>query len=505
MSKQIPALAAPDKFIFGKKTLGRFFPMPDWERWQTIVKAAFELPLTKSEMAFFVEASGRRVAPTKPVNELWAPVGRQSGKTSTVSGIAAYYASAFDYKPFMRPGQKATILCIAVDRVQAKVLSDYIRAYFRQVPALRRLVVRETADGLELSTGAEIVVGTNSFRGVRGRTNILTLLDEVAYYRSETSANPDSELYSALLPCHANLGGMLIGISSPYRASGLLFDKWTQHWAKDDDDVLVIKGPSLLFNPELDQSVVARAYEKDAAAASAEYGAEWRRDLEGFIDSEVVKAAVVKGRFELPRAAGHRYIAFHDPASGGKDKFAIAVAHLEGKTIVLDFIREQPAVNTEAIVAEYSNVLKSYGLNAVTGDRVGGTWVKEAYLRHGINCTVTDETKSSLYLQFLPLLNAGSVELLDNRKLIAQICSLERTVARGSGRETVDAPGGVSEDLANVCAGACVFAKSKPRMQITDAMLREASRPTNWRSGGGMPSNTPLFPGHKPWGPLGNW
>ena len=49
MSKKIPALAPPDQFIFGKKTLGKFFPLPAWRRWHTIGKAAFGLPLTDEE------------------------------------------------------------------------------------------------------------------------------------------------------------------------------------------------------------------------------------------------------------------------------------------------------------------------------------------------------------------------------------------------------------------------------------------------------------------------
>jgi len=42
--------------------------------------------------------------------------------------------------------------------------------------------------------------------------------------RDEASASPDEEVYRAIKPGMATLpGGMLIGISTPYRKAGLLF------------------------------------------------------------------------------------------------------------------------------------------------------------------------------------------------------------------------------------------------------------------------------------------
>src|SRR4028118_1149534 len=53
----------------------------------------------------------------------------------------------------------------------------------------------------------------------------------------------------------------------------------------------------------------------------------------------------------------------------------------------------------------------------------------------------------------LPLLNSGRVELLDSPRLVAQLCGLERRVAR-SGRDAIDHAPGAHDDLANAVAGA---------------------------------------------------
>ena len=61
-------------------------------------------------------------------------------------------------------------------------------------------------------------------------------------------------------------------------------------------------------------------------------------------------------------------------------------------------------------------------------------------------------TKSDIYKEFLPLLNSNTVELLDNPKIVSQLSSLERRVARG-GRDSIDHAPGAHDDVANAVAG----------------------------------------------------
>jgi hypothetical protein len=42
-------------------------------------------------------------------------------------------------------------------------------------------------------------VHSNSFRTVRGRTLVATVFDEVSFWKDETSATPDIEMYRAVL------------------------------------------------------------------------------------------------------------------------------------------------------------------------------------------------------------------------------------------------------------------------------------------------------------------
>jgi len=74
----------------------------------------------------------------------------------------------------------ASVLCLACDRDQAKIVKGYARSYFTAIDELRAMVTREIRDGLELSNSAEIIVSTNSYRQARGRTILLAILETTA-------------------------------------------------------------------------------------------------------------------------------------------------------------------------------------------------------------------------------------------------------------------------------------------------------------------------------------
>jgi hypothetical protein len=67
-----------------------------------------------------------------------------------------------------------------------------------------------------------------------------------------------------------------------------------------------------------------------------------------------------------------------------------------------------------------------------------------------------DKTKSEIYADLLPLINSRAVDLLEHDRLMTQLVSLERTVVRG-GRDKIDHPRGLHDDVANAVAGALVL------------------------------------------------
>jgi hypothetical protein len=460
MSQQLDIIET----IEDSKLFGPWFAGASWGAWRTILKAVYALPLTPAEREQFF-AVAEREPPSRPVREVWVVAGRRGGKDSVASVIAAQTAAFFEPAGRLRGGERAVVMCLAVDREQARIVLNYVRSYFADISYLRAMVARETKDGLELKNGVDIVVATNSYRSVRGRSILCAVLDEVGYWRSEASAAPDVETYHAVMPGLATLpGSMLIGISSPHRKSGLLYEKWREHYGRDGD-ILVIRAPSKVLNPTIDQKIIDEAMVRDPAVARAEWMAEWRDDLAQFVDRAVIEAAVDVGVVMRPPIPQVKYFGFADPSGGAGDSFTMGIAHAEktadGELPVLDCLIERRApFNPEAATAEMAATLRSYGLGACTGDRYAAQWVTQCFAKNGVTYHHSQRDRSAIYGEALPLFTSGRVRLLDNRRMVAQFAALERRTS-SVGRDRIDHPAQMHDDLSNAAAGALVLAADR--------------------------------------------
>ncbi len=444
--------------------LGAHFKGETWDIWRAVLRAAEGLPLSPEQDAQFRQVAGDRDPPTARVRELWAIVGRRGGKDS-IAGAIATMASLGDYSGVLRPGEKATIACIASTRDQAEIVFGYIKGNFAAVPELGSLVVSEDDETITLTTGAEIRVSTNSFRTIRGRSIVVGILDEVGYYRDGDTANPDHELLNALEPAMATFPeALLIGISSPYRRKGVLFNRWRELFGKNDPDVLVVQGASRVFNYSLPQRIVDRRMAQDPEAGAAEYLAEWRNDLSDLIDGGLVDAATERGVVVRPPVHGADYRMFVDASGGRGTSFTAAIAHMgEDGTVILDATFERAApFDPSNVVREVAALAEQYGVETVRGDNYAPAWVQEAFAKQGLGYEQSKLSRSEIYLNLLPLLTSGRASLLDIPRMAIQLSSLERRPSRG-GRDSVSPPVGAMDDLANSCAGALVLAESDQR------------------------------------------
>ncbi|MCX7313923.1 MAG: hypothetical protein NTV56_19970 [Alphaproteobacteria bacterium] len=434
-----------------------------WVAWTAFLATLFGLPMTPEQRAIYSECTGRQDPPAAPFNEAWLVCGRRAGKSFTLALTAVYLAVFRDYRHCLAPGERGTVLIVAADRKQARVILRYVSALLKGVPILAPLIERETAEAFDLTNRVTVEVGTASYRTTRGYTFVGVLADELAFWRSEDSASPDYEVLAAVRPGMSTIpGAMLLCASSPYARRGALWDAYQRYYAKDAP-VLVWKAPTRLMNPTVPQSVIDEAVERDPASAGAEYMAEFRSDIESFISIEAVRACIVAGVRERAPERQYRYVAFVDPSGGSSDSYTMAIAHKAGDTAILDLLREvKPPFSPEAVTEEFADTLKNYRITKVSGDRYGGEWPREQFRKHGVNYECSDQSKSELYVDLLPLINSRAADLLDHDRLVTQLVGLERRTARG-GRDSIDHGPGAHDDIANAVAGALCRAATLPR------------------------------------------
>ena len=432
-----------------------------WAAWRAFLAALFGLPMDDGMAEHYHRCTGRSEPPTAPQTEASLVVGRRGGKSFILALIAVYLATFRAWRQHLAPGERGTVMIIATDRRQARTIFRYIVALLEGVPMLAALIERKTADAIDLTNRISIETHTASFRTVRGYTIVAALLDELAFWRTDDSANPDTEIMAALRPAMATVpGAMMLCASSPYARRGELWRTYREHHGRDDAPVLVWNADTRTMNPSVPQSVIDAAHERDpVSAAAAEYGAEFRRDIEAFLAIEAIEACTRAGPLELPPVPGTSYVAFVDPSGGSSDSMTLAIGHRAPDGLaVVDVVRERrPPFSPESVVEEFAELLRSYKCTKVTGDRYAGEWPRERFTVHGVSYDPAAKVKSDLYLGLLAAMNSGRVEIPADARLAAQLFALERRTARG-GRDIIDHAPGAHDDLANAVAGALSLA-----------------------------------------------
>jgi hypothetical protein len=219
-------------------------------------------------------------------------------------------------------------------------------------------------------------VHTTSWRSTRGYSYAAVILDELAFFRDDLSANPDIELVRAVRPGLSNLGGRLLGLSSPHSRRGHLHAMYRDHYGKDSD-VLVIQAGGPVLNPTISETVIARARAEDPIAARSEWDAQFREDISQFLTDDLIESAQCPGRKALGRRAQDHYVAFCDPSGGRHDSMVLAIAHQEtpGRVLLDKLVIVQPPFTPEDVVTRFGEAFGAYGLRRVTGDRYGAEWV----------------------------------------------------------------------------------------------------------------------------------
>jgi hypothetical protein len=453
-----------------------WFPRASTGKWITLAKALQAIEPTEADRATFYELTGRTQWPDAPIREGYFIVGRRGGKSLFLAAWAIYQLLYRSHSKILKPGEHGLVAVIAPDRDQARVIFRYARAIVKGVPKLSKMLESATKESLDFKNGKTLEVTTASFRTVRGYTLLAGLVDELAFLRSDESANPDTELLAALRPGMATVpDAALLCISTPYARRGALWEAYDTSYGKDGDPVLVVKAPTLTMNPTLDPDVVAKALAKDASAASAEYLAVFRADVETVITREMLDRAIIPDRIELPPGP-FRYFAACDPAGGGADSYTLAIAHNENGRAIVDVCKGWTAKSgsvreiTHAIVT----ILREYRIEWVAGDRYGGTWPANAFMELGIGYKFAPESASENMAALIaawPL-----IELPDSPELKRELLDLERRTTL-AGRDTIGHPPGAGRHDDHVAAVALAVRLALGRRLVIEPEEPEPPKP----------------------------
>ena len=443
--------------------LAHAIPGPSWSIWRTLLIAAFGEKLTAAERKTFTKFTGRKREPLQRVGQFAAVAGRRAGKTQAIAAAGTYLAAVCDHHDVLAPGETGVLLCLAQDQRIAKKILDYVESNLRRSKILRQRFVARTQDAIELNNHIRIEVRPASFRKLRGPTYIGIIADELAFwYLEERFVNPDAEVLAAARPGLLTTHGPLILASSPYAKRGVLWDVFSRHAGPDGaSNILVAKGTTRDFNSTVSKEEIDALLAEDPVRNRAEYLAEFRDDIEGFVNPEVVESCV--GDYhELAPSPNITYFCCVDPAGGSRgqesESFAAAIVHRDGNQVITDAVREwPPPFQPDKVIGDIAALCTAYNIRVIYGDKFGDSFSATLFGQHNLIYEALKKSKSDQYSALLPMLNAKRIVLPRHDRLVRQIVGLERQVTR-SGHDSIDHAPGARDDIANAVAGAAQLA-----------------------------------------------
>lgn len=434
---------------------------------EALLRAIYGLPLVNDEQVDAYHACTGRQAPYEPghpFDEVTVIAGRRAGKDSRIACPIAVYEATFGQHDLVlaepaHKGERGIVALVAQDARGTEVAFRYIHAYFVESPCLRRILAEEYKYELRLANRLSIAAFACTAKSLRGWSIPCAVMDEVAFFRSESGATVDFEIQKSLIPGGVSFKQQrLIKISTPHVKAGVIWKDFESYYAKDTPDVLVWQASTALMNPTVDQKKLAREARVDPHRYTQEYEALFADVTTGAIPGPWIDAAVIEDRPALPPLAQYTYTAAVDPSGGANDEFVLTVIHVDEEGhFVQDLIRGWPGsrqgkVDLAAIVSEIADLIRPYFLARVIGDQYAGEWVGQEFRKVNVLYERFGAAKSVAYKEVIPFFAQLRVKLLDDIVQTRQLRLLEKTERIGGKPPVIDHPKGGSDDRANALA-----------------------------------------------------
>jgi hypothetical protein len=334
----------------------------------------------------------------------------------------------------LAPGEQASALIVAPDLRLAKQAFRYVAGAIDSVPELGALEVRRTEDAIAIQredgqlVAIECLPATRGGSALRGRTLVGVLLDEAAYFRDESAAVNDADIYRAVAP-RVVPGGQLLISSTPWAEMGLLFDLFQANHGAPKTCVAA-RAPTLLMRTDDPNTIrhVERETERDPQTAAQEFGAEFMgRGAGTFFDGAAIDRAI-DPTLTIPGPRLPRMAAGVDPGFS-RDASAFVATGSDGDrfaVVEVDELRPEKGkpLQPSAVVVRWAELARRLGLGSVLSDVHYRESLREHFGAQRIGLEPVPEGqigKRAMYERTRALLNEGKLRLPNHPRLIRQL------------------------------------------------------------------------------------
>lgn len=458
-----------------------------------------------SELEMFKYFSGKdHYVPTlySDVSLCW---GRRSGKSTTIgAGIAIYYATQFDYTPYLGTSPHATIPIVSPTKEQAGEIYATIKNMF-----LRSTYLFDTfLDGkienfqdeypedkigkqdaliggqIKLNNRVIIKVIAADISKLRGMAVPFAIMDENAFMGvmdGTDAKNTDTAIYQALAPALSQFQqvegmALILKISSPNGQSGLMYGDYEN---SKDPDILHLQVPSWYANPSISVKYLEKQKKKGSSYFLREYGAQYTASEVSYLDPNLIDMTRLAGIEDLSYNPKYRYVAAMDYATK-EDYWGFGIGHKEHyfdkdakqreSKIVVDYAiawRGLPGqeLDPKDIIPQIASKLKQYQVPFVVADQYAFAAIKTLLMEEGClakEFRMSGQSKNKALYSLQININSKLLKIIDYPLIFRHLKDL-REKKTDSGKVQIQHAPGCKDDMAMVVALICYqFDKTSP-------------------------------------------
>ena len=374
--------------------------------------------------------------------------GGRSGK-SYLSAVRALHLALTVRLDHLAAGEVATVPFVAPDMRLATQPLRYVQGLVSSKPDLRTLVdgKPDAAESLALRLPSgrrisfECLPATRGGSALRGRSLPCALLDEACFFRDESAAVNDVELYKAVAP-RIVPGGQLLMVSTPWTETGLVYETWRREHGKPETALVAHSPTSVMRSDPHILAQVERERTRDPENARREFDALFVASGGNmFFDASTLTAAVsadVKlGALPPPGAevlcgADFGFV---------KNSSALAIVHRVGDRYTLaELVELRPEgigpLRPSDVCARFAAVMKRHGASSVMADAHYRESVREHLDAAGISLRPAPEGqagKAESYAKSKTLFREARVRLPEHERLARQLREVVGKPTSGGG------------------------------------------------------------------------
>ena len=378
--------------------------------------------------------------------------GRQVGKSRTASWIALHKAIT---------SPDSVILITAPTQRQSSELFAQVRKEMNKSNLDDSMwgAIRTTRTEIEFVNGSRILCLPAGDDGstIRGYTADLIIVDEAAFI-------PDEVFHQALSPMMAVTDGKMVLLSTPFGASGFLYEAFH---GKLSEDWFTERVPTYR-NPLVGEKFISEQQDQlSSIDFKQEILGQFEEAANSYFPAQLIDDCV---EGSLRRNAKATFLGA-DIARHGEDSTVLVSMDGNGNVFDIEVTKDKNIIQSVAHIKERDDNLQ-YDRMAIDETALGGGIVdilKSDLRSHSIEgVTFSIEKKRDIYNNLKTMMEAGKINLPDHNGLKAQLLDMEYEFTR-RGKMKIHAKNERHDDIVDALALCAWAAKQGSRVRQTSS------------------------------------